>query len=181
MIQNIIQKREAQRVWLRLCEWTEWRSVSRAGRFESMHLVWFRCVWRVLYMLNGFLTSHSLWNGQSAQIALAECALKALEYILPTKNERNGERVRKRGRKMRVVCERERERENQRKKENKIAFTVQAASEIIFHISGTAWAQWEREYDFLHTVPTEKKNLSQSKREESREEKERGTCWPLHQ
>ncbi len=119
MIQNIIPKREAQRVWLRLCEWTEWRSVSRASRFESMHLVWFRYVWRVLYMLNGFLTSHFLWNGQSAQIALAECALKALEYILPTENERNGERVRKRGRKN-EGCVWERENQRKKRKQNSV-------------------------------------------------------------
>lgn len=87
-------------------------------------------------MLNGFLTSRSLWNGQSSQITLTECALKALEYILPTEDERNGERVRKRGKKItRGVCERER---SKGKKENKIAFIVQAASEIIFHISATA-------------------------------------------
>lgn len=36
---------------------------------------------------------------------------------------------------MRGVCVRER---SKGKKENKIAFTVQAASEIIFHISATA-------------------------------------------
>lgn len=50
----------------------------------------------VLYMLNGFLTSRSLWNGQSRRIALAECALEALEYILPAETESNGERVRER-------------------------------------------------------------------------------------
>lgn len=87
-------------------------------------------------MLNGFLTSRSLWNGQTGQIALAEWALKALEYILPTENERNGESEREAGKNegRECVCEKERE----RKKENKIAFTVQAASEIIFHISATA-------------------------------------------
>lgn len=54
-------------------------------------------------MLNGFLTSRSLWNGQSRRIALAESALKALEYILPTENESNGERVREREKKNGVV------------------------------------------------------------------------------
>lgn len=55
-------------------------------------------------MLNGFLTSRSLWNGQTGQIALAEWALKALEYILPTENERNGESEREAGKNEGRVC-----------------------------------------------------------------------------
>ncbi len=88
---------------------------------------------------------------------------------LPRMKEMEKESEREGGKNEGCVCEREK----QRKKRNKIAFTVQAASEIIFHISATAWAQWEREYDFLHTVPMEKKNLSQNKREECWEENER--------
>lgn len=46
-------------------------------------------------------------------------------------------------------------RKRKKKKKTKITFMVQAASEIIFHISATAWVQWEREFDFLCPEPTE--------------------------